>query len=245
MNLGIGEVAVVAFDVVALLASFLSLCVVCDEHLVPCVEVFIVQFQMPEEVAAVTLVAFGSAAPELFLNSVSAVAQTSDLSLAAILGSGIIAFGLIPPLILLSSAKSRVQLKLRPILRESAFYLFGLCVFFGSIHDGRIDTGEACVLVGVYVLYTSTVAAMYFRDKAQAQAQIEDQVAQAQAVVGWAAGAVDVAGTGTGTGTRETVTEGTTSAQTRLGELWVPGSHEPLRWLGVRASCAGQGQRQV
>ncbi|KAJ1444124.1 hypothetical protein B484DRAFT_388986, partial [Ochromonadaceae sp. CCMP2298] len=109
MNLGIGEVAVVAFDVVALLASFLSLCVVCDEHLVPCVEVFIVQFQMPEEVAAVTLVAFGSAAPELFLNSVSAVAQTSDLSLAAILGSGIIAFGLIPPLILLSSAKSRAQ----------------------------------------------------------------------------------------------------------------------------------------
>ena len=33
-----------------------SLSVVCDEHLIPAVEVFIVQFKVPEEVAAVTLV---------------------------------------------------------------------------------------------------------------------------------------------------------------------------------------------
>lgn len=67
---------------------------------------------------AVTLVAFGSAAPELFLNSISAVAHTSDLSLAAILGSGIIAFGLIPPLCILSSSQPRVKLHLYPIIRE-------------------------------------------------------------------------------------------------------------------------------
>ena len=84
----------------------------------PAVEVFIVQFQVPEEVAAVTLVAFGSAAPELFLNSVSAVAHTSDLSLSAILGSGMIAFGLIPALCVLYSSRYEMKLKLFPILRE-------------------------------------------------------------------------------------------------------------------------------
>lgn len=68
--------------------------------------------------AAVTLVAFGSAAPELFLNSVSAVAHTSDLSLAAILGSGIIAFGLIPPLCIINAPHSKIKLKLFPIMRE-------------------------------------------------------------------------------------------------------------------------------
>eukprot|EP01040_Poterioochromonas_malhamensis_P021772 gene21772-26340_t len=75
---------------VGLLLTFYTLCLLCDEHLIPTVEVFIKQFEIPEEVAAVTLVAFGSAAPELFLNSVSAVAKTSDLSLSAVLGSGMV-----------------------------------------------------------------------------------------------------------------------------------------------------------
>ena len=142
----LGSFLYAVFNFSALIISFFSLCIVCDEHLVPTVEVFIVQFEVPEEVAgqlsifvcsmkrskfnitiicfvcifiAVTLVAFGSAAPELFLNSVSAVVHTSDLSMAAILGSGIIAFGLIPPLCILSAPTGRIiKLKLYPILRE-------------------------------------------------------------------------------------------------------------------------------
>ena len=61
---------VVIICLICLVVVFASLCVVCDEHLIPAVEVFIKQFDVPEEVAAVTLVAFGSAAPELMLNSV-------------------------------------------------------------------------------------------------------------------------------------------------------------------------------
>jgi Ca2+/Na+ antiporter len=120
----------------ALSGVFFTLCVLCDDHLVPTVELFIVQFQVPEEVAgqfmhcskqwvlmvdctaAVTLVAFGSAAPELFLNSVSAVAHTSDLSMSAILGSGMIAFGLIPALCVLGYKHYEVKLHLWPVLRE-------------------------------------------------------------------------------------------------------------------------------
>lgn len=72
---------------------------------------------------AVTLVAFGSAAPELFLNSVSAVARTSDLSLSAILGSGMVAFGLIPPLCVLSSLRYDMKFRLFPILREVSCFI--------------------------------------------------------------------------------------------------------------------------
>lgn len=35
----------------ALICSFFALCIVCDEHLIPTIEVFIIQFQIPEEVA--------------------------------------------------------------------------------------------------------------------------------------------------------------------------------------------------
>jgi len=123
----------------------------------------------------VTLVAFGSAAPELFLNSVSAVAHTSDLSLAAILGSGIIAFGLIPPLCIINAPHAKIKLKLFPIMREvpfaptsftvnlcsgsstsyhhtpfpqCGFYMVGLFVFLGSIQDSEIGTVEALFIVG-------------------------------------------------------------------------------------------------
>ena len=46
-----GLIFLAIFDFLALLVSFFALCIVCDEHLVPAVEVFIVQFQVPEEVA--------------------------------------------------------------------------------------------------------------------------------------------------------------------------------------------------
>lgn len=145
-----------------LIWTFYGLCILCDEHLVPAVDVFIKQFQVPEEVAAVTLVAFGSAAPELFLNSVSAIAHTSDLSMSAILGSGMIAFGLIPALCILSSPKYEMRFRITPILRECGFYLFGLGVFLLSIHDGQLATQEAVGTLLVYALYVLVVIVSYY-----------------------------------------------------------------------------------
>lgn len=139
----LGLIFSAVLHLVGLLLTFYTLCLLCDEHLIPTVEVFIKQFEIPEEVAgivvaafkktrcffdqiclsfhngvAVTLVAFGSAAPELFLNSVSAVAKTSDLSLSAVLGSGMVAFGLIPSLCVLNGLKNEMKFRSFPILRE-------------------------------------------------------------------------------------------------------------------------------
>ena len=36
---------------IGLLVSFISLCIICDDYLIPSVEVFIIQFRIPEEVA--------------------------------------------------------------------------------------------------------------------------------------------------------------------------------------------------
>ena len=117
------------FAIILLGLSFYGVCLICDEHLVPCVEVFIKTYNVPEEMAAVTLVAFGSAAPELILNMVSAVENTSDISTPAVLGSAMIAFGLIPPLCILCTHKDVIQLKVWPIIRETLFYLLGLGIF--------------------------------------------------------------------------------------------------------------------
>lgn len=101
-----------------LIVSFVSICTICEERLVPSVEIFIKEYNIPEELAAVTLVAFGSASPELFLNAISAADQSSDLSLPAVLGSAIIAFGLIPSLCFIFGKNFVTKLHTWPIIRE-------------------------------------------------------------------------------------------------------------------------------
>ena len=89
----LAELVLTGISALGLTAAFYAVCVVCDGHLVPAVEVFIQQLRIPEDIAGVTLVAFGSAAPELFLNTVAAFEKDSgNLSLPAVLGSAVIAF---------------------------------------------------------------------------------------------------------------------------------------------------------
>jgi hypothetical protein len=42
---------VIPLNFTLLLLTFYTLCIICDEYLVPAVEVFIKQFKVPEEVA--------------------------------------------------------------------------------------------------------------------------------------------------------------------------------------------------
>ena len=100
-------VLVVGMAAVGMGITFFAVCVVCDDFLVPSIDVFYRPIQNSEDVAGVTLVAFGSAAPELFLNLMSAANGTSDLSLSALLGSSIVAFGHIPPLCILMTNERR------------------------------------------------------------------------------------------------------------------------------------------
>jgi len=158
------SVFLTAFSSVGLVATFYAVCVVCDGHLVPAVEVFIQQLRIPEDIAGVTFVAFGSAAPELFLNTVAAFEKdSSDLSLPAVLGSAVIAFGLIPSLCILCGRhkEDSVQLSAWPILRETFFYLLGLATFCMAIEDGEIEYSEALGLILVYCVYVGSVAGFY------------------------------------------------------------------------------------
>jgi Ca2+/Na+ antiporter len=148
--------AIVVYSLLSLASmslTFFAMCTVCDNHLVPAIEVFIDQFNLPEDIAGVTFVAFGSASPELLLNILSGAAGTSALSLSALLGSSLIAFGLIPPLCIILTPHDEIKLEAWPILRESVFYMIGLIVFVFSVQDGELTAKEAGISVSVYVIY--------------------------------------------------------------------------------------------
>lgn len=144
-----------------LLGIFCCLAILCNEYLVPAVELLVTEFKIPEEVAGVTLLAMGSATPEIVLNTVSAIESQSSLSLNAILGSATIAFGLIPALCMFSSPYPRVRLNIGPILREVFFYCLALFLFNSFIQSGSISTFEALGLVSVYIVYISLVIGLF------------------------------------------------------------------------------------
>lgn len=144
----------VVFEALLLIYCFIALAIVCDRHLVVSLETLCVRWNVREDVAGCTFMAFGSAAPEILINTIGTIkgGDNSDLGVGAIIGSGMIAFLVIPGVCGLAAART-LQLKRRPLLRDATVYLVALillCVFF---YDGVIKTWEAACLVGLYVLY--------------------------------------------------------------------------------------------
>jgi len=158
----------VAFQVFILLYCFLGLAIVCDDHMVPSLDTLCYRWSVPEDVAGATFMAFGSAASEIIINVVATIqAQMSatpggqsgnqtNLGVSAILGSGMIAFSLIPATCAFGS-EHELLLKRRPLLRDEMFYLAALSVLIYIIYDGVVHYWEAALLVSVYVAYIIVV----------------------------------------------------------------------------------------
>lgn len=142
--------------------SFIGLAIVCDEHMVPSLDTLCHRWGIGEDVAGATFMAFGSAAPEIIINVVATIqAQTSDpettsLGVSAIIGSGMIAFSLIPAACGLF-ATSELHLKRRPLLRDELFYLSSLGILIFIIHDGVVHVWEAALLLLNYAIYLCVI----------------------------------------------------------------------------------------
>ena len=100
--------------------------------------------------------ALGSAAPELIISSLNTLQGESDLGVGAIVGSGMLAFSVLPGLCALVAGKD-LWLKRRPLARDSLTYLLALICLVVFFRDGFIELWEACVLLGMYVGYVCMV----------------------------------------------------------------------------------------
>lgn len=156
------------FELFLFAYAMLGLAIVCDDHLCVALERLCDELMIREDVAGATFMAFGSAAPEIIVNTVSTLKQArkttrvsldaTNLGVGAILGSGMIAFLIIPGACALATGEGiQLLLKRRPLLRDVCAYalaLLLLCIFF---HDGKITTLESGIMVGVYVCYVIVV----------------------------------------------------------------------------------------
>ena len=81
MSLSAGDqLGVAAGCLAAMFILFVGLAELCDEWLVPWLEVIQKKTGMSDDLAGVTLVAFGSAAPELMISMVTVLSGDTDVS---------------------------------------------------------------------------------------------------------------------------------------------------------------------
>ena len=144
----------VIVEVLIFAYSFVGLAIVCDDYLVQSLETLCARWNIREDVAGASFVAFGSAAPEIIINSITTIKSAgsdtgagADLGVSAIIGSGMIAFLLIPGCCGVFSSKV-LPLKRRPLLRDSLTYLAALIILCVFMSNGTVELYEGLVLTG-------------------------------------------------------------------------------------------------
>ncbi len=163
-----------------LLMSFLALAIICDDFLVPPIELFCDRYRIPDEAAGASFLAFGSSAPEIVIATIATLSGGgegegeggSETGLSTVLGSAVLAFGLIPAVsaILAPPAdtwdvatvppelyKGGLLLEMAPLVRDVGFAIIGFAMIFLFGSDGEIVTWEACVLVMGFFVYMAVI----------------------------------------------------------------------------------------
>jgi len=157
----------IVIEVICVFYAFIGLGVVCEDFLVPSLETLTLRWEIPEDVAGATFMTIGSSTPEILINTISTLkAQPSMkgghpsadrvLGISTIIGSGMIAFSLVPALCGIVSVET-IELKRRPIVRDQFFYLVALSMLIYFVHDGEVQSSEAGALIITYLVYLIVV----------------------------------------------------------------------------------------
>jgi K+-dependent Na+/Ca+ exchanger-like protein len=145
---------------VALLACFVLLARIVDLFFISSLDKISKDLRLSSDAAGATLMAVGSSAPELFV-ALFAVLKPGDhqvIGIGSIVGSAI--FNL---LVIVGAAAyvKKAKLTWQPMVRDLLFYTLAVVFLVFFIRDGQFTIIEACIFLGVYVVYV--VAVVYWR----------------------------------------------------------------------------------
>jgi len=137
--------------VVIIIYQFLGISILCDEYLCPVIEKLCDQLKLSTAVAGATLVAFGSSAPEIVIGVCGAASNKTALSIPTILVSAMIAFGLIPALVVM--IVGTISLECFGVLRDAVAYALALALLMYFISQEVITQTNAFFLFFFYFVY--------------------------------------------------------------------------------------------
>mmetsp|Transcript_50731 Transcript_50731/g.117820 ORF Transcript_50731/g.117820 Transcript_50731/m.117820 type:complete len:487 (+) Transcript_50731:101-1561(+) len=131
-----------------------SLVSVCDVYFVPSLECIVDKFNISDDVASVTFIALGSAAPRLCVSFVATFFIVNANGVGAILGSGIFnVLAMVGVTGVIAGKGHSLRIWWYPLVRDAVFYavsIFELALF---LRDEVVVWAEGLILLGTYVVY--------------------------------------------------------------------------------------------
>lgn len=149
----------VVFEVFLLILTFVGLAIAA-EHLCNAMETLCDHWNISEEVGGATFIALGGSLPEITINCIATFKarnlqggtfSIADMGIGAILGSGMIAYLLIPGFSAMLSPKP-LALRRRAVFRDASFYILALVTLISAVYFGASHY-HAPILITIYVSY--------------------------------------------------------------------------------------------
>ena len=156
----LAAVFVVLGCVLGMVLGFFGLATLCDAWLVPWLVCTQKKCGISDDLAGVTLLAFGGAAPEIVISIVAVMQGDTDVGFGLVAGSALIAFGFIPPFCYFSTGKP-LKLSPGPIVRDTGVYICSLGAVGAMMFtdDGDIKIWESALLLVILFVYIVFVVA--------------------------------------------------------------------------------------
>jgi len=140
-----------------LLFLFVALAVAADNFFCPSLEVIAKVLHMSDNIAGVTLLAFGNGAPDVF-SAISAVNNMKDgdvgMVFGALLGAGVFLTTVVVGAVTLVGPFHAME---RPFLRDIIFYIATVFFTFYVCYDRTISFFESLTYIVTYIVYVIVV----------------------------------------------------------------------------------------
>jgi len=151
-----GTLAPLAIFIYALwlIVLFIGLGESADSYFCPNLAIISKTLRLSQNIAGVTILAFGNGAPDIFSALASVQQARPELLLGGLFGAGIFVTTAVAGSVCLSTPFKLME---RPFLRDVAFYIaagfWAYCIF----HKGEITLGDSLGFLGLYVVYIIVV----------------------------------------------------------------------------------------
>lgn len=148
---------------------FVCLALVCEEFFVPAVTIITEHFELSEDLAGATLLAFAGSGPEIFTSFIGVFISQTSIGIGTIIGSAVFNLTVVHGLCALVSPAA-IQLGWWAVFRDSFFYSISLGLLIVFFADNKMLWWESLILVCFYVVYVTFMKynqriRVWFRDR--------------------------------------------------------------------------------
>ncbi|XP_015606105.1 mitochondrial sodium/calcium exchanger protein-like [Cephus cinctus] len=146
-------------NVLWLLYLFLILGTTADNFFCPSLAVIATLLSLSENIAGVTILAFGNGAPDIFTSLVS------DPDESIIIFTELIGAGIFVTAVIIGSVAivSPFRVTIKPFMRDACFYAMAVAWISFVVRDEAIDLWEAISFILIYIIFICVVVLMQMR----------------------------------------------------------------------------------